>query len=178
MTQPILPQLSPPQFTYYNELKYSVGNDPAVTVTNIIELPLNAGYLVPILVRNRKKAQALATILIAQKEIGNINVYTAVINDGQVVDPIEGTLTAKEIQELFETALDSNRYFKFAVVEPFTPGTFSVFPVFLKSVIQFYNDDLSDLYKNFNEVAANVFRDILKEDINGTSINPSTAEKN
>ena len=33
--------------------------------------------------------------------------------------------------------------------------------VFTKSVIQFFNDDMSDYYRNFNGVTADVFNDIL-----------------
>jgi len=48
--------------------------------------------------------------------------------------------------------------------------------VFTKSVTQFYNEDLSDLYRNYNEVSAGVFREVLKEKINGIDIDPSTEE--
>jgi hypothetical protein len=177
MTQSNLPQLSPPQFTYFNEVKYSVGNDPFVTVLNIIELPYDAGYLIPVLVRNQEKAQALATIVERQKTFGNIVVYVVVIYDGQVVNPLTDTFTPQEMGKLFETALKTNRYFKFAAVERLSPGTESVYPVFSKSVIQFFNDDLSDFYNNFNEVAASVFRDVLRDEINSIPINPSTFDK-
>ncbi|MFD2682507.1 hypothetical protein [Bacillus seohaeanensis] len=177
MTESNLPQLSPPQFTYFNEVKHSVGNDPFVTVLNIIELPHDAGYLIPVLVRNQEKAQALATIMESQKTFGNIVVYVVVIYDGQVVNPLTDTFTPQEMKKLVETALKTNRYFIFAAVERFSPGTESVYPVFSKSIIQFFNDDLSDLYNNFNEVAASVFSDVLRKEINSIPINPSTFDK-
>lgn len=178
MTESNLPQLSSPVFTYFNELKYSVGNDPGVTVNNLIELPLDAGFLILIIVKNRKKAQALATILNLLKQFGNINIFVVVIYEGEAIEPIEEQLSPEEIQQLYKTALNTNRYFKTAEVAPFSPDTDSVFPVFSKSVIQFFNDDISDLFQNFNEVAAHVFRDVLKTTIDGTPINPSTAENN
>lgn len=178
MTESNLPQLSPPEFTYFNELKYSVGNDPGVSVNTLIELPLDTGFLILVHVKNRKKAQALATILNLLKQIGPIHIFVVVIYGGHVIEPIEEPLTPKEIQQLYITALETNRYFKFAEIAQFSPDTDSVYPVFSKSVIQFFNDDISDLCQNFNEVAAHVFRDVLKTDISGTPIIPSTAERN
>lgn len=174
MTQSDLPQLSPPQFTYFNEVKSSIGNDPSVEVLNLIEFPEGTGYLIPIIVDNRKKARALATILNLQKELGNIVVNLIVIYDRSIVRPYGRTFTAEGLVDLYKDALATNRYFKFAEEKVFAPGTNSVYPVFTKSVIQFFNDDISDHYNNFNEVAAFVFRDILNEEINGILINPST----
>ncbi|WP_082731903.1 hypothetical protein [Sporosarcina sp. HYO08] len=179
MNESALPQLSPPWVTYFNELKNSIDNDPLVSVVQLIGLPHDAGYLIPIIVQERKKARALATILELEKNFGNVPVYVAVIYDGAVVDPLEESgLTPQRIVKVFEEAFNTNRYFEFAVVERFTPGTEAVYPVFSKRVIQFFNDDLSDLYNNFNAVAASVFKDVLREEINDIIINPSTAEKN
>ncbi|MCM2535790.1 hypothetical protein NDK43_30315 [Neobacillus pocheonensis] len=175
MSQSNLPQLSPPEFTFFNELKYSIGKDPLVTVENIIKLP-NGEYLILVIVKSRQKAMALATILELQKNLGNIIVNVAVIYHGQVIDPIEDTFTPREVVNLFETALDTNRYFQFAVAQLITPGMEGVFPVFSKKIIQFFNDDLSDLYNNFNGVAADVFRDVFRTEINEIVINPSTKQ--
>lgn len=34
--------------------------------------------------------------------------------------------------------------------------------LFAKEVLQFYNDDVTDIFGNFNELAAHVFADIIK----------------
>lgn len=136
MTESDLPQLSPPQFTYFNELKHSIGNDPLVSVINIIELPYDAGYFIPVIVQDQKTARALATISELQKSFGNIIVYVVVIYDGDVVDPLnEDGLTPQQVPGLFKEALGTNRYFEFAVVEQLPPGTEAVYPVFSKRVI-------------------------------------------
>jgi hypothetical protein len=175
MTPSNLPQLSPPEFTFFNELKNSIGKDPLVTVENIIKLP-NGENLIPVLVHKQKKALALATILDLHKDFGGIIVNVQVIFNGQAVDPLEKDFTPREVVKLFKAALGTNRYFKFAVAKLFSPGVFGVFPVFSKKVIQFFNDDISDLYNNFNEVAATVFKDVLKGEINEIVINPSTKD--
>jgi len=46
ITNPNQPELSPPQIPYFNQLKYSIGNDPLVAVIDLYELPRNAGYLI------------------------------------------------------------------------------------------------------------------------------------
>ena len=33
-----------------------------------------------------------------------------------------------------------------------------------KAIVQFYNDDISDLCRNYNEVAAKVFKEITNKD--------------
>ncbi|MBM7692761.1 hypothetical protein JOC77_002192 [Peribacillus deserti] len=169
-------RLSPPQFTYFNEVKNSIGKDPLVNVKEIKELP-NGEYLIPVIVQGSSKARALAAILENRKHFGNIVVNTVVIVRGKTVKPLKKNFTPRQLEELFDQALNTNRYFKMAVSRSITPGTIGLFPVFSKRVIQFFNDDLSDLYNNFNGVAANVFRDVLKAEINNIPINPSTASE-
>ncbi|KGX91741.1 hypothetical protein, partial [Pontibacillus marinus] len=177
MTQPNQPELSPPQVTYFNQLKYSIGNDPFLTVIDLYELPKNAGYLIPIWIRNEEKARALATILETQREIGNIPIYVVVLFDGNIAEPYDvSKFNARDISKLVEDALETNRYFLFSKVAFVVPGTVAVYPVFTKSVTQFYNEDLSDLYRNYNEVAAEVFKEVFQEKINGIDLDPSTEE--
>jgi hypothetical protein len=85
-------------------------------------------------------------------------------------------LTPREIAALYQTAFRTNRLFNFAVVRASISFT-AVYPVFKAQVIQFFNDDLSDLFNNFNQVAAFVFRDVLRNRINQTPILFSTARK-
>ncbi|WP_409296970.1 hypothetical protein V1498_03735 [Peribacillus sp. SCS-26] len=138
------PQLSPPQFMYFNELKYSVGRDPLVDVGDIQEVSEGV-YLIPVKVQGRRKAEALAAILNPQKELGNIIVNVQVKYRSQAVIPPEGIDTPREVEWLFDTALRSNRYYKFTEAREVLPGLTGIFPVFTKRVIQFFNDDLSDL---------------------------------
>ncbi|MFZ3589950.1 hypothetical protein ACOI1C_11875 [Bacillus sp. DJP31] len=158
-------------------MKNSIGADPCVTVLNLIELPKEAGYLIPILVEDQEIAEALATILTLQKDLGNLTIFVAVLSQGQLVSPIGSNLTPEDIVKLYTTAFETNRFFKSVVAQEVFLGDVSVFPVFKKSVIQFFNDDLSDLFRHFNAVAAEVFRDVLRGEINNIIINPSTTDK-
>ena len=176
MTKDPSVRLSPPQYTYVNFLKHSIGNDPCVDVMDIEEI-VGGDYLIPIHVKCREKAIALATILELHKTFGNINIFVEVCFCNQVVKPIENIENIERLVQIVRQALDTNCYFEFVrAAEPF-PGLVSIFPVFKKEVIQFFNDDLSDLYANFNGVAAHVFSEVMKSTINGFFISPSTTRE-
>ncbi|PEM42079.1 hypothetical protein [Bacillus toyonensis] len=62
------------------------------------------------------------------------------------------------------------------VVQPQFPGGANVvFPVFSAEVIQFFNEDISNLCQTFTEVAAKVFRDVMNDAICGIPILYSTS---
>jgi len=66
------------------------------------------------------------------------------------------------LSELIEVGLAKNGWFEQVVIQPLVPGGASVaFIVFSKAVVQFFNDDLSDLYHNYNNVVAFSFKDVL-----------------
>ena len=168
-------RLSPPQYTYFNFIKYSIGNDPCVDVLDIEETS-DVDYLIPIHVHNYEKAQALATILELHKSIGNFNITIEIYHCDQPVAPIENIENINSLLRVFRKALKTNCYFEFVEAAETFPGLKSIFPVFNKEIIQFFNDDLSDLFANFNGVAADVFREVIRSPINGTFINPTTAK--
>jgi len=119
----------------------------------------------------------LATILESEKEVGNIPIYVVVLSHGQIVEPYDvSDFNASDILKIVEIAFETNRYYLFSKVTFVVPGTVAVYPVFTKSVVQFYNEDFSDLYRNYNEVASNVFREVFQEKINEIDLDPSTEE--
>ncbi|GLX66423.1 hypothetical protein [Paenibacillus glycanilyticus] len=167
--------LSPPEFTYYNEIKYSVGKDPLVSVGPLQDHG-DGEFIVKLYVKGIKKAQALATLVAPVKVIGEISIQVLVISGGKVIEPITRTLTPKEIADLYRTAFRTNRLFHFVSVRTIFGQTY-VYPVFKIRVVQFYNDDLSDFYGNYNNVAAFVFRNVLRNEVSGTFIQFSTDKK-
>jgi hypothetical protein len=95
---------------------------------------------------------------------------------GNLVKPIQRRLSPREIAKLYRIAFRTNLLFSFVAVRTIFGHTF-VYPVFKAKVVQFFNDDLSDFFSNYNKVAAFVFRDVLRNAINGTTIQFSTARK-
>ncbi|MGF2616195.1 hypothetical protein FZC84_00260 [Rossellomorea vietnamensis] len=168
-------QLSPPWITYFNELKFSIGEDPEVTVGPLI--PVGSTFIALVTVSDNQKAIALATLLKSSVEFGNITVNVVVVNgDQEIVNPLPCPLSPFTVAALMETALSGNPYFVEVVVKPQIPGEpDAVYPVFTPEVIQFFNDDISNLCNTFTGVAANVFADVLVESLCDVPILYSTS---
>ncbi|WP_433772029.1 hypothetical protein [Bacillus wiedmannii] len=165
MEENVQPQLSPPWITYFNELINSVGADPTVTVGPLI--PVGGNFIILVHALSNEKAIALATLLKSYVQFGNVSVTVIVTNnENEIVNPIPCPLDAFEIAHLFLVALENNPYFEQVVVQPQFPGGSNVvFPVFKAEVIQFFNDDISNLCQTFTGVAANVFRDVMEDGV-------------
>ena len=173
MNKERLIKLSPPWHTFFNFVKHSVGNDRCVEVCDMKEIS-EREFLIQVDVKDRSRAIAMATILAPCKNFGNIDVRVEVSHCGRIVRPNDRCLNVRSLVRMFEEAFCTNNYFEnVEAVKMFEADI--IFPVFEKSVIQFFNDDISDLYSNFNGVAADVFAEVLNLEINGIFINPSTA---
>ncbi|MEH7665724.1 hypothetical protein V7419_02890 [Bacillus sp. JJ689] len=175
MEENVQAQLSPPWITYFNELKNSIGADPTVTVGPLI--PVGGNNIILVHALSNEKARALATFLKSFVQFGNVSVTVIVTNnENEIVNPFPCPLDAFEIAHLFQVALENNPYFEQVVVQPQFPGGPNVvFPVFTAEVIQFFNDDISNLCQTFTGVAANVFRDVMNDEVCDSPILFSTS---
>lgn len=168
-------KLSPPWYTAWNEINAAIGKTPGIKVNPLVVK--SNPTIVPIQVQNRNQAVALASILAPQ-----INPYVTVqVTDGEgtVVAPAVPA-NAQELASMFQTALAGNPFLTTVQVRPFAPFPTSpaaVFPIFAPAVIQFYNDDISDFYGNFNATATSVFENILNTAPGGIQVLPSTAKQ-
>lgn len=168
-------QLVPPQFTYFNLIKYSIGNDPLVTVEPLQQLA-SGNFLITLRVRGLRKARALATLLLPKKSIGTVQLTVQVrTTQGTLVKPLRCKFTPSGIVKLCQTAFRTNALFQFAATRKFF-GLEVVYPVFKARIIQFPNDDLSDYYGNYNNIAAFVFREVLRPMIGHTPVSASTVK--
>jgi hypothetical protein len=169
------PHLSAPWYTLWNEIKATIGNDSDVSVGDLDTS--RSPFIVPIKVNNHDKAVAIASIMALHHQLGNVSVDVQVKDpNGTIVQPVTPS-SAQALTELVQVALAKNNLFEKVVVKPLYPGARDiVYPVFSKAVIQFYNDDLSDLYNNYNNVAASVFSDVLNPAPGGVSVYSSTTE--
>ncbi|WP_100407992.1 hypothetical protein [Bacillus solitudinis] len=59
-------------------------------------------------------------------------------------------------------------------VAPYPNAPTVIYPVFKQAVIQFFNDDLTDAFQNYNNVASNVFSQVMVKGLLGTSLDCST----
>jgi len=168
-------RLSPPWHTFFSMIKHAIGRDRCV---NVLEMEQQSDilFIIPIEVKNREKAHALATVLTSSVSFGNIEVCIHVLHCDAVVRPNHLPQDRCCLIRTFKRALGSNYYFRSIEFKEVFDTTF-VYPIFRREVLQFFNDDLSDYYSNFNGAVANVFADILKPQVGQFPINPSTANK-
>ena len=92
---------------------------------------------------------------------------------GEVVKPAfpTGTDPAGAVLLALQSSLKNNPFYAEALLPargPISPPTLGAVVLILKkSVVQFFNDDLSDYYANFNGVAASVFAEVLNTEYQG-----------
>lgn len=155
-------RLSPPWYTFANEIKYTYGLSPYITVNDLEDE--GDKYTLTIEVANNDIATALRNVLPLTHTIGNITIDIVVLNSRDKVVPVTNkAYTPQTLAQTFCTALYKNPLFigtvltaeKIPLSMQSTIG--DVVIVIRKSVVQFFNDDISDLCSNYNEVAARVF---------------------
>lgn len=153
--------LSPPWYTFANEIKYTYGLSRCVQINDLVEV--DGEYHLVINVYDDIMADAIRQVLPLTKEFGNVDVDITIFNSrGEVVPVINQVYTSETLAQLYCMALGCNPLFKGVVLKPAEePGTIAdVIVIIEKEVVQFYNDNIGDLCKNFNEVAAKVFESI------------------
>lgn len=164
-----LPKLSPPWYTLRNQLAYTIGKDPYVSISELIPID-NGDYRLDINVYyNINKAKSLRAIIPEEYTFGNITVKTHIYDLQNKEVPVERILeyTVKEIASIFYSALHFNKLFRGVILtkdfitseDQNLLGQVTV--IIAKDIIQFYNDDLTDLCGNYNEVASKVFEELL-----------------
>lgn len=170
-----LAALSPPWYTLRNKFAYTFGCDPAVSVG---ELDTSQKiYTIPITVDDEAKGQALRTIISHTFPMGNITVETVVRNSQGILWSAVTVATEQGLLDVVNAAFAGNPLFVKADTRTVYPNIHQVGVIMTKSVVQFYNDDLSDFFHNFNGVTANVVGDLIQLwYINGLQIVMGTAK--
>ena len=116
----------------------------------------DGNYIIKLFVEDNNKADALFRILDKKKNFGNVNVAIDIIPANPVNNMSAG--------ELFEVAFNGN-YALCDVVKWETPlGTFN-YVVFDKEVVQYPNDDISDLHGVKSTLYQDIAKDIFDKDL-------------
>lgn len=153
-------ELSPPWYTLQKKFANTFGCDPAVTVGEL-DTSKNP-YVLPIVVDEEKKGTSLRTIIPVNFPMGNINVVTTVKNSkGSCWEAII-VENEKQLLEVITAAFTGNPLFVEAKPSVLPPNFQRVGLIMTKTVVQFFNDDLSDFYSNFNGVTAHVVADLIR----------------
>ena len=169
---------SAPWYTLHGMFQNTFGCDPQVTIGDLDTS--KAPYRLPIIVDDEQKGTSLRTIIRQVFAIGNISVVTDVTNKkGESWQTIV-IKDSTNLKDVFTSALTGNPLFVESVVIPYVSGGFNFYNVaviFTRSVVQFFNDDLSEYYHNYNGVTADVFADLVKmEFANNLHVQRGTAK--
>jgi len=146
-------KLSPPWITLYREIQAMFKNDSQVKVVFN-----NDDDSINVYVDDDDKADAIGQILIDEKDFGNVNVKVNVVpaNNGE-----DGSSNLP----LFQRAFKDNNALSFTTEDQ--KGMFAMsYVVFAPVIVQFFNDDLTDVHGLASMLYADIARDIFKDDLN------------
>ena len=156
------PTLSPPWYTLQNKFKNTFGCDPAVTVKDL-DISGSPRMVLPIIVNDEKKGTALRTLIRSSFPMGKIIVITEVKNSKGESWPALIIKNEKELLDVVTNAYSGNPLFVEAKCRQIPGWPAQVGLIMTKTVVQFFNDDLSDFYSNFNGVTAEVMSDLINK---------------
>ena len=143
-------KLSSPWVTYFNEIKALFSEDPDIKVIFDEESKTPE---VKLYVNGQKKVDALEKLLPKEKVFGNVIVRTTII-PANLEDPAN-----EDMVQLFSDAFAGNPVLSRIKS---VAGDFSFnadYLVFKKKVVQFFNDDLSDV----DGKCSTLYQDIAKD---------------
>lgn len=146
--------LSAPWSTHYNKVRVMFEDDEDIEVGAFD----NKHRRFEIDVYDYAKYIALKNILFQTVRFGNVVLHIDICYKGETC-----TKTPKlaSIVDYYEALLEDNPHLsRIECVEK--PMGFATYVVFKKEVIQFYNDDTSDLYGNWNGLCEDIARKIFK----------------
>ena len=158
---PLIVRLSPPWYGWANEVKAIFENDQDITVADLEETDGKGGYVLTIDATTEEKADALRVMLPIIKNFGNINVDIEITMNGTPIDYVAERSSIPEtidwINQLFDGSgdvVDAQCYELF--------GGYVGFVVCPARIIQFYNDDITDVNGNTTMLFADAARDVLE----------------
>jgi hypothetical protein len=154
--------LTAPWYTLRNELRYTIGVSPCVSVGQVND-DGGGAYSIDVRACSADVAGALGVVLKRDWQWGNIHEHIRVLDPagaetGTYLSP--GADPVATVAQLLRTAFAGNRMFRAVRVSPAPFGSPEIWAETAKEVVQFFNDDLSDFYQNKNEIAEAGFRHV------------------
>lgn len=159
--------VSNPWYTLWRKIYFTLSQDEEVSVSGLNKENDNK-YNIVVTAKQMHTAYALSQVIKPIFSFGNVKVEVIVKHqnigilpstkeDEQFMDEEVGLLICAEFR--------NNKLFKGVVLVPKKEESLfagKVVILFAKEVVQFYNDDVTDIFGNFNELVAYVFADIIK----------------
>lgn len=164
-------KLSAPWTTLYREFQAMFGKDKEINI-----LFDEDNFNIVLYVDNIKKAEALNKILPLKKTFGNVEV-------GIIVKPANTNMDLKQVfveefisAETFKIAFENNPAFVYATTYTGILANPLTFVVFAKEVVQFYNDNIGDLYGLTSTLYQEIAKDIFE--VKGVYFNTENTDTN
>lgn len=146
-------KLSPPWVTYVNELMALFGEDPDIKIVYDEKL-----VKVKLYVAKTEKATALDYLLPREFHCGSVYLTVSVIYPNEEKDV---NLAQATVKELFDTAFDGNPVYSFSRSVNCLFSNTITYVVFKNKVVQFFNDNLNDIYGNLTTLYEDIAMDIF-----------------
>lgn len=143
-------KLSPPWSIFYDEIKAMFAKDPEVKVVMDED-----HYTVHVFVEKARKSAAISKILEQERKFGRITLKVVV----PPPDDKEAEIFESDI-DVYKAAFENNPRLSYIQPKRCIFDT-SFFVVFKNEVIQYFNDDISDVNGNCSTLAEEIARDIF-----------------
>lgn len=151
-------KISPPWITYVNEINALFQHDPDIDVVYD-----NDEIEVKLYVTDGMKASALDRLLPDEISYGNVTLKITIIPANEEFVDLD---THPSMKRLFDIVFNGNPIYAFSKE---ITGIFSnvlTYVVFKNRVVQFFNDNLNDIYGNMSTLYQEVAHEVIAEDIN------------
>ena len=155
-------KLSPPWDTYYQELKAMFKNDPTVHVVMDDD-----ACEVKLYVDIGDKAEALQVLLPESVEFGNVTLKVTVVpaNASSQTRYVYNKDCDEYMENVFRKAFEDNSALYDVGTVRGVFGFSACYVIFKKEVVQYYNDNMSDINGLCSTLYENIARDIFKPDL-------------
>ena len=147
-------KLSAPWYTYQRQLEALFAKDEDIEVGQLYDL--EEGPELWIYIDTEKKYEAFDVLFPKYVEFGNVKLKLVLKYRG----PHEAEDLSQRVKDLFE----GNERVKEIVDIKDGFGSSHTFVCFKPEVIQFFNDDTSDLYGKWSGLAQDIARDVIEAD--------------
>lgn len=139
-------KLSPPWYTYYHKIDAMFGSDPD------IQIKFNEDAMtLKLFVDNQAKADALTKVLQPEIDFGNVKLKIEVVPSDKV----------DSVEQLYRTVFAGNPVFS-DVIETCDPtAPHATYVVFNPMIVQFYNDNLADAFRNETTLHQEIAKDLF-----------------
>ena len=158
---------SSPWVVYYREVQALFSEDSSIKVFLDEE-----NYELDIYVDGQNKAEALSMLLPSEKVYGNVTLKINIIpsnvevtEHGQVSTYRKALIKHSDIFMTFSIAFSDNSALAFLNESTIPGGAKVCYVVFVKKVVQYFSDDLTDYFGLTSTLYQNIAKDVLKEDL-------------